>query len=123
MMKEIFVSTYKFFCESSQSFLDILLSNALISFQIRKTITFGAILMIERQIAILAHKRGVGRFILLQRRLVGHVRSLVHQLGLMGDFGPTIVLDIGVQTGFLTQILWVRVVFSARKLVLILLKL
>ena len=122
-MKEIFVSTYKFFCESSQSFLDILLSKALISFQIRKTITFGAILMIERQIAILAHKRGVGRFILLHSLLVGHVRSLVHQLGLMDGIGPTIVLDIGAQTGFLTQILWVRVVFSARKLVLILLKL
>ena len=95
-MKEIFVSTYKFFCESSQSFLDILLSNALVPFQIRKTFTFGAILMIERQIAILANKRGVRRFILLQSRLFGHVRSLVHQLGLMGDIGPTIVLDIGV---------------------------
>ena len=120
-MKDIFVSTYKFVCESSQSFLDILLSNALVPFQIRKTFTFGAILMIERQIAIMANKRGVRRFILLQSRLVGHVRSLVHQLGLMGDIGPTIVLDIGVQTRFLTQIVRVRVVFSARKLVLILL--
>ena len=56
LMKDIFVSTYKVISESGQLFLDILLSNAVIPFQIRKTFTFGAILMNKRQTAILGCK-------------------------------------------------------------------
>ena len=122
IMKDIFVSTYKFFSEASQSFLDILLSNAFVPFQIRKTFTFGAILMIERQSAVLANKRGVRRFILLQRILVDDMRSLVHQRGLPGCIDHGLVLMSDVETRFLTQIVRVRVVFSARKLILILLR-
>ena len=119
MMKKIFVSTYKFISEASQSFLDILLSNAFVPFQIRKTFTFGAILMNERQIAILAHKGGVRRFILLQRLGAGNVGRLVQYLSLLGCSRGDIVFDIAVRPHFFTQITRVRVVFSARKLILI----
>ena len=51
-MKDIIVVTYKVFGEAGQSFLDILLSNAVVPFQIRKLSVFGAILMIKRQTAI-----------------------------------------------------------------------
>ena len=66
-------------------------------------------------------KRGVWCFCVEQSRLVGHVRCLVHQRGLPGDIRPNIPVVIGICSLFMTQIARVRVVFSARKLILILL--
>ena len=49
------------------------------------------------------------------------MRYLVQQRGLRGDIRPKILVVIGVCSLFMAQIARVRVVFSARKLILILL--